>query len=195
MRTWFQKNAEYVGWFAVWLFIGFFLCMTTIEVMAEFTLNELPLQYIAPFKLVIYDVLFLLFLYGIRGFAIRVSDPNLVKTMNSLMLLSFFEMLFFLPYAFSLFVEPNFLTILLTATIPLFCVNGILLLRLADNFGSHVESFGVPAKRIVLWNKIAGWMMASVVLILPGIIVSLVGEFFLWRLLARSRKQTVVAAV
>ena len=194
MMAWLRNNAEQAGWLATWVLIVFMLCMFATGAIAALTMNELPLHYIAPPQTLIYCILFLLFLYGVRGFAVRMNDASLLRTMNSLMAISVLEMLFYFPFAFPLFIESNFLTILLVAMIPLFSVNGILLLRLAENFSVHAPNLGTLGKRIVLWNKIAGWMMASVVLIIPGLIVGVVGGFSLWRLLARTRKQSVPAA-
>ncbi|KKW19651.1 MAG: hypothetical protein UY63_C0008G0011 [Parcubacteria group bacterium GW2011_GWA2_51_10] len=191
MDTVAPQRAMRYGWLACWVFIVFFFAINAVRYIAtSVSYINLPERYMAPVETAVYYLLFLVFLFGVRGFALQKSDADLTKTLNTLILVNIAEMIMMYPYSFSYFIEQNFLSILLVALIPLICINGIVLVRLAEGFSKYTPELGVAAKRITWWNKIAGWMFASVILAIPGLIAALVGEFFLWRLLAKSRSDS-----
>jgi hypothetical protein len=183
--TWFSnsQNIIWLGWVSGWLFI--------IGLPAAFLAGVLiavgqiqPVWYVDPILNTIWSVLFVAFLFGIRGFAEKRADLDLVKIMNSLVIISSIQILLFGAYSLQRYFTQEFLMVVLLALFPLVCVYGVLLVRMADAFNKYVNE-GVLFKRIVWWNRVAGWMMASFILCIPGILLSLVGEFFLWRLLAK----------
>ncbi len=188
------QKAIWYGWLACWVFIALFVSYIGMEyVVVQVSQKDLPLRYITPVQSLIYCVLFLTFLNSVRAFAQLRKDESLEKTANTLLLVNVAEVILMIPYSFPDYMDPTFLVIVLAALIPLLCVNGIVLIRIADHFTAYVDEFGASAKRVTLWNRIAGWMLASVVLALPGVFVSLIGEFFLWRFLAKVIKQNYVA--
>lgn len=189
MPAWYtNEKAIWLGWLAGWLAIGSAIVSVAVGFITVTRQIELPEKYVSPIQTTIFFALFILFVLGIRAFAVRNADTDLTKTVNTLLALSILEMLLILPLSFPTLVEEEFMTLLFIATIPVVCVNGIVLLRLAEGFNKHTEELGALGKRVIWWNKAAGWMLASVILILPGMLVATIGEFFLWRLLAREVK-------
>lgn len=185
MQTWISRNIIKIGWLSIWIFFGSFVVFTTVETLFDFAQKGLPMKFISPIEIFIYLILNIFFWFGVRGFMLQKNDALGVHIASTIIWLNLFEMIFYYSFAFPLYVETDFQVLLLIATLPLWCVNGIFLVKLADCFKKYDDELGKLGKRIVLWNKISGWLLASVVLFIPGLILGLVGEFFLWRLLAK----------
>lgn len=184
------KNIVWWGWISGWLFLAALFALTTLIFLSGVRQADLPMDYVNAVQGILYGVTFLIFLLGIRGFAVEKQDSELTKTLNTLLIVNVLEMIIMTPYMFPRFFYQDFLTLLLVAAIFLLCINGIVLLRLADGFSKYSAELGVNVKRVVWSNRIAGWMLASIVLFIPGFFAALLGEFFLWRFLAsRVRSQ------
>lgn len=69
---------------------------------------------------------------------------------------------------------------ILIAVVPLVYL-GIVSLEIAKDF-KQLE--GQPAHRAALWHKIAGILMVSIVLIPLGILVSLLADYYMWRVIS-----------
>lgn len=190
-----KKNIIWWGWLSGWIFIILFCVFTTIGFLAGVRQAELPMDYLTPLEGVLYSVPFFVFLFAIRGFARSRSDGELEKVLNTLIAINLLETIFMAPYLLPRYFDETFLTLILVSTILLLCVNGIVLLRLANQFNRYAEEYGARAKRVVWSSRIAGWMLASIVLFIPGFFAAILSEFFLWRFLASLEpKATGVAA-
>lgn len=183
----YSARAEWWGWMAGWMYIVGFCALLGAQFIAEASQFEFPQHILLPLQTVFYLALFLCFLNGIRAFALRKSDARLVQTINTLMVLTAAQFVVFIPFTFILYFEVSFVTLSLFAVVPLVSAAGVMFIRLAELFSVYQLELGTLGKRIVIWNKIGGWMLASVILIIPGFFVIAVGEFYLWRLLARTR--------
>lgn len=185
MQTWIKENTQKLGWLSIWAFFISFLIFTTVETLFDFAGKGLPMKYLSPIEIFIYLALNIVFWFGVRGFMKSRSDLEGVHITSTVIWLNAFQSIFYFSFAFPTYVETDFQVLLLVATLPLWCVNGIFLFKLAECFKKYLEELGKLGKRVVIWNKISGWLLASVVLFIPGLILSLIGEFFLWRVLAR----------
>ena len=190
MTSWISnERVIWLGWLAFPLFVAGLVGFTIIDIVVAMSDTILP-AYIKPIEGVISFILFVAFLLGIRSFALLKSDSDLRKNVNTLILIGLLEVILLYPYYLPLYFEQNFLTVLLIASLPIICINGIALTHIARSFVKYIPELGSRAKQIVWWNRTAGWMFASIILIIPAFIPAFIGEFFLWRFLAEQRKAT-----
>ena len=181
---WFRDNAVWLGWLSVWLYIGYFV----LQVIFQFALmqgqREINQGIATPIENFVSTTLILLFFFGLIQFASRRGDAELSTTFRTIFVITILQIVLGVPFWFIRYFEADFLTSLLIAQIPLFCIEGILMIRLAEQCNKYILEFGGVARRVIWWSKVGGWMLASVVLLLPGLIPATFAYFFLWRLLA-----------
>ncbi len=179
------RSKEWWGWLAGWLAIGALVVPLGLQLFAETSQRDLPVHIVDPITTAIFYVCLLVYFNGLREYAHRTANVQLLQTFNMLVVVNIIVMILLLPFTFIRYFDSNFATLSLVALIPILSIMGILFLRVAESFALQSE-LGVLGKRIVFWNRIGGWMLASVILAIPGALVSLIGEFYLWRLLART---------
>lgn len=75
--------------------------------------------------------------------------------------------------------------ILLPVTVVLCIVAGIYSIRVGNDFKRLQEQFGQLGLKVALWRKISGYLMASVVLFIIGMLLSFVADYYMWRLLQK----------
>lgn len=181
-----STRAEFWAWLAGWLMIVAFIAGLALELFAMTSQRDFPDHIVGPIQTGIFYVLLLIFLNGLRGFAQRKSDMRLLQTVHTLIGVNIVEMLLLVPFTFIRYFEANFITLTLVAFVPILCIYGILLGRIGESFAGHAAELGTLGSRIAWWSKISGWMYASVLLFIPGMLANLIQHFFLWRLFAAS---------
>ncbi|MBI4079824.1 hypothetical protein HY414_01165 [Candidatus Kaiserbacteria bacterium] len=191
MPSWYtNEKAIWLGWLAGWLYIIALVLMFGSGFIAGIAQIDMSADYISAAEMIVFFGLFILFMLGIRGVAVRTAAPAFIRVVNTWIAINILEMLLLLPWSFPRYFETDFLTLLLVAVLPVLCVNGIVLIRFSEQFGTFVPQFGTRANRIAWWLKVSGWMLASIILFIPGLLVFIVAEFYMWRLLASETSRT-----
>jgi|SRR3989338_6202328 len=75
------------------------------------------------------------------------------------------------------------------ALIPLVISMGVFLILLGKDFKRLESDFGKPATRAASWNKISGWLMVIVLLSPIGALLSVIADYYMWRVLQEEVKR------
>lgn len=188
MKTIFgQRNAIRAGWIAGWLFIIAWCMFFGLGVFAAVRQIELPLHYINPIESIVNMVLYIGVMLGMRGFAVQRADAELATAITTYVVISvLLSTLIFLAGLDRIF-SPDMIFVFVIALIPLVSVIGIAQIRIAEHMKKYSDELGGVVRRVVWWTRVSGWMMASVILCIPGLFLSFVADFFWWRFLASQR--------
>ena len=131
---------------------------------------------------VIICVSYILFLAGLRGLA---KGSESVKYTNALsfftwttVIASIVSFPTFFPNLMPLFV----LTALSLIFVVLLVVMGIASLKLAPGFSTISRNPWTP--KASMWLKISGWLMATVILLPIGALLSLIADYYMWKALS-----------
>lgn len=186
-----QENAIRTGWIAGWLVIIVSCTLFGAGILAAIRQVELPLHYINPVESILHAILYVAIVMGMRGFAVRRADAELTAAVTTYLvtsiLLSSLVFLVGLDRVFS----SDMIFIFVLAFIPIISIMGIAQMRIAEHMKKYSDELGGVVRRVVWWTRVSGWMMASVILCIPGVLMSFVADFFWWRFLSSQRAAQV----
>lgn len=88
-------------------------------------------------------------------------------------------------YGLAIVAISNSLFTFIATSLMLLCITllGFVSLRIAKGFESIIPVYGKSARRATYWHKIAGWLIVTVILNSIGILVSLIADYYMWRVI------------
>lgn len=77
----------------------------------------------------------------------------------------------------------------LISTLGIMVYLGGTTLKISKGFLSLQPEYGKLAKQTSYWHKVSGYLMVSVILSIIGIVLSLVADYFMWKLICQRLKE------
>lgn len=147
--------------------------------------ENLPLSLVEFLISVGIFVTYTFFLLGILAIAKERKNSRFIKNVRCFVLFYVLMLLLTLLSGF-LSLDSAILALgFLVSLLILFVIFGILSIRLAKDFQELTTDYGEPARKAAKWNKIAGYLLISVVLTLIGAFLSLIADYYMWRVLQK----------
>lgn len=129
---------------------------------------------------------YVLFLMGILAIVKERADKVFVKDIKAFILLSIVAgLLVSVTGSFDNLISPNLLLALDIFNIILIMGVGIVAIRLGKDFKRLENSFGKIATDAAKWHRISGWLMATIILFIVGVFISLIADIYMWLILKR----------
>lgn len=134
-------------------------------------------------------VTYTIFLFGVLDLAKRSSDLGFVKNTKIFIYLGVACGLIASVTSLSSLIPISILLLLLVPELVLFFALGVMAIRIAPNFKALESTVGIAAQRAAKWHKVSGWLIVSVVLFPFGLMLSLVADFYMWKVLGEYLKK------
>lgn len=131
-------------------------------------------------------VSYVLFLIGILAIVKERADNVFVRDIKAFILLSIVVgLIVSVTGSFDNLISPGLLIAFDILNIVLIMGVGIVAIRLGKDFKRLEDSFGKIATSAAKWHKISGWLMATIILSIVGVFISLIADIYMWLILKR----------
>jgi hypothetical protein len=132
-------------------------------------------------------VTYFVFLLAIQTIAKSVGDAVFVHRIRDFLAASIIGCLFMAPLMTPLLLPDSLEKILVLVSVVVVAILGIVSIRIAPSFDKLEGNRAEYGRKAARWLKISGWLMATVILSFIGIFVSLIADFYMWRLVKQER--------
>ena len=161
--------------------LALFVLTLVLEAVKSIYPGVLPLELFVIAIGVLGCVAYALFVYGLVPMGMA-QNSRIAKTGKLFAILSLvFGVVLTLITPPLVPVELIDMVVLPLMILTLF-VFGILSIRISKDVKDFEPTLGTVAKRAALWNRIAGWLMVTLVLSPVGAVLSLIADYYMWRM-------------
>lgn len=126
-------------------------------------------------------------LLSVQEIVKSVGGPAFVKSMRDFLIATVASCLLMAPLLPPLLVPDLLEKILGLVAVILVVILGVVSIRVAPFFDKLEGKRAEYGKKASRWLKISGWLMATVILSVVGVLASLIADFYMWRLVKQER--------
>jgi|SRR3989344_6001396 len=130
---------------------------------------------------------YLVLLLAVQEIVKSVGDAMFAHRMRDLLVAMVISYFLLAPLVAPLFVPDLLEKIFGLVAIVLIAILGIVSIRIAPFFDKLEGDRAEYGRKVARWLKISGWLMATVILSIIGVLASLIADFYMWRLVKRER--------
>lgn len=130
-----------------------------------------------------------LLLLGIYTIVKERNDQQFIKDIKNFLTITIIIGVIVAVTSFSRLITP---TILITLAIVYFTLGvgaGIVAIRLAKDFQRLETQYGNYAHQASRWHKISGWLLATILLLPLGGLLSIIADYYMWKVLQQYLKK------
>lgn len=147
------------------------------------------LQAISFVIFILSSIAFILLVLGVRAIASGRKEENFLKNAHAFLALSLALCVVSAFVSFPDLLSPLMTFFLFAGMIILIIGFGVVSIRMGRDLKRLAPELGYYAEKASFWSRLSGWLIVTIVLGFVGLFLTLIADYYLWRLVQQEAKK------